>query len=404
MTTTRRHFLAASSAAALTALAAGAPVRAAAGRTGLPRRTAPMKILILGGTGFLGPACIDAAKARGHTVTIFNRGRTEKRTGHAYEGTDVEVLRGNRDPQKHAEETKDESGKIVQVETSPKGLSQLEGRSWDAVIDTSGYYPRIVEASAELLAPRVNQYVFISSVSVYKDQSRPGGQPTDPVGTLTDPTVETMGASFENYGPLKAYCEQAAEAAFPGRATNVRPGLIVGPGDPTGRFTYWPARLDRGGEVLAPGTPADQVQVIDVRDLAEWLVRLIETRTYGVFDALGPQSGLTIGGMLEACRAAAGKEATLTWVDAPFLEAQNVTPWGDMPVWIPPSSSEGGMHQRNISTAERAGLTFRPIPDTCRATLEWYRALPAESPFRKLAGIDPEREAAVLRAWHARGG
>ncbi|HWP37019.1 MAG TPA: NAD-dependent epimerase/dehydratase family protein, partial [Gemmatimonadales bacterium] len=270
-----------------------------------PSLAKPMHILILGGTGFLGPATIEAALARGHTVTIFNRGRTEKRRkeiGRELPFMDkVETLYGNRDPEKHADDADPES---------PKGLSSLIGRTFDAVIDNSGYVPRIVRASAELLAPHTKQYVFISSISRYADNSRPGSDETAPAATMPDPAVEDMGAQFENYGPLKALCEDAAEQAMPGRVAVVRPGYIVGPGDPTPRFTYWPVRLGRASgeraEVAVPGAPDDPVQIIDVRDLGDWLITLVETGTTGAFNACGPEHRLTAAALMAACREAAG--------------------------------------------------------------------------------------------------
>ncbi|HEY0093963.1 MAG TPA: SDR family oxidoreductase, partial [Archangium sp.] len=254
-------------------------------------RAGGKRILILGGTAFLGPQLVEAARARGHTVTLFNRGKTRPQLF-----PDVEKLHGDRDP------------------TKGEGLKALEGRTWDAVIDTSGYVPRMVRASAQLLAPHVGQYLFISSISVYKDMSRPGLDETAPVATTSEPDNETIGG--ENYGALKALCEQEAEAAFPGRTTNIRPGLIVGPEDPTQRFTYWPERVARGGEVLAPGDGSDPVQFIDVRDLAEWTLLALENRDVGVFNATGPTQPLTVGEMLEACKQAGQSDATFTWADA----------------------------------------------------------------------------------------
>src|SRR5688572_19832884 len=240
-----------------------------------------MKILILGGTAFLGPELVEAAQQHGHELTLFNRGRTNP---HVF--PDLEKLRGDRDPKKD------------------EGLKALEGRKWDAVIDTSGYVPRIVSASAELLAPNIKQHGFVSSISVYPEDHRAGADESAPVGKMQDEPVETMGASFENYGPLKALCEQAAERAMPGRATNVRPGLIVGPGDPTDRFTYWPVRIDRGGEVLAPSPQDAPVQFIDVRDLAEWIIKLVQDGHAGLFNATGPRGKLSFAEFLYGCKAA----------------------------------------------------------------------------------------------------
>jgi 2'-hydroxyisoflavone reductase len=389
MHSNRRLFLASSS-LAVAGLAIGAR------RLHAAAPAAPKKILILGGTGFLGPAVTAAAQARGHSVSLFNRGKTEKVLHTKTDNT--ERFYGNRDPNKTADE-KDPA--------SAKGLESLKGHSWDAVVDTSGYFPRMVKASAELLAPSVKQYVFISSVSVYADNSTPNADTSSAVGKMADETVETFGASFENYGPAKALCEQAAEAAMPGRVTNVRPGLIVGPGDPTGRFTYWPVRVSRGGEVLSPGTPNDPLQMVDVRDLAEWIIHLIESGTMGVFDAISPQNpagkpGFTMGMLLDACKQASNSNATFTWCDTEFLTAQQVSPWGDMPLWIPPIGESAGFHTRNIQKSLDAGLKMRPVVDTCKATLDWFNSVPEGDRLKNLAGIKPDREAAVLKAWHDR--
>jgi 2'-hydroxyisoflavone reductase len=328
---------------------------------------ASLSILILGGTGFLGPAVIDAAQARGHKVTIFNRGRREK-----YVGTrdNIEKLYGNRDPEKHADEEKNEG---------PKGLEELKGKKFDAVVDTSGYVPRIVKASAELLAPNVGQYLFISTLSVYAKNDAKNADESDAVGVMTDPTVEEMGSSFENYGPLKALCEQAAEAAMPGKVSNIRPGFIVGPGDTTDRFTYWPVRVSRGGEVLVPGTAEDAVQIIDVRDLAEFAVHCLETKAVGVMNACGPKDAMTNGQVLSACvSASAGvrkekavTDPTLTYVPYEWLGANGIPP-GALPILLPPDGETAGFHTRSNAKAVKAGLKFRTIEDTCGALIAWW--------------------------------
>jgi 2'-hydroxyisoflavone reductase len=411
VSTSRRTFIQQS--AAGLAIAAASPLKASSlmSRTS---RAAGKKILILGGTGFLGPAVVDAAKARGHSLTLFNRGKTEKRIG-IIDG--VEKLYGNRDPKLHSDEADDKS---------PMGLDSLKGGKWDAVVDTSGYVPRIVKASAELLAPNVGLYVFISTVSVYAKNDTPGADETAAVGTISDPTVETMGASFENYGPLKALCEQTVEGVMPGRVASVRPGVIVGPGDPTDRFTYWPVRVQRGGEVLAPGSAADLIQLIDVRDLAEFIITLIENKTTGVFNAMGP-ADLTIGKTLEACRESSKSDATFTWVPADFLEKKNVSAWGDMPAWVPSEGDTAGFGKRSFARATKAGIKLRPIIDTAGATLAWWPkevqrrtritqealaqaekegkdAPKMGDPTKLRAGIQPEREKEVLAAWHAEQG
>jgi 2'-hydroxyisoflavone reductase len=334
------------------------------------------RILILGGTGFLGPQLVEAARARGHTVTLFNRGKTRP---HLF--PDVEKLHGDRDPK------------------NGDGLKVLEGRSWDVVIDTSGYVPRVVRASAELLAPNVGHYIFISTISVYKELPRPGMDEDSPLATMDDPTQENV---REHYGALKALCEKAVEAAFPGRATLIRPGLIVGPDDPTQRFTYWPVRVAQGGEVLAPGDGSDPAQFIDVRDLAEWTILALENRDLGTFNAVGPDKPLRMREMLEACRQASGSNATFTWADAAFLEQQKVSPWMDMPVWIPPGGEMAGMSSVSNARAVARGLKFRPVVDTARDTLAWFNGLPPErqAELRKRAGLSPEREREVLAAWH----
>jgi 2'-hydroxyisoflavone reductase len=369
----------------------------------------PLSILILGGTGFLGPATIDAALARGHKVTIFNRGRTERFRPIKHDT--VEVLNGNRDPEKHADEADP---------TTPKGLEQLQGRTFDVVIDNSGYYPRIVRASADWAAKAAKQYIFISSISAYADTSKVAQDETAPVGTMEDPTIENMGPQFQYYGPLKALCEQAAEAAMPGRATIVRPGYIVGPGDPTDRFTYWPVRINRGGEVLAPGSEDDPIQIIDVRDLAEFLITAAERNATGLFNACGPETPAKWGDILSACVKAASTPASLTWVDAEFLNANG---GGGFPIWIPPVDAYAGFHTWSNERAKAAGMKFRPVADTIKDTLAWWpgevarrtsatqtlieeakaqgkEAPPLGDPSALKAGIAEAREKELLKAWH----
>ncbi len=365
---TRRRFLeiAAGSAAGLACAApeaAGGPGRARAGG---------MRILVLGGTAFLGPELVAAARARGHVLTLFNRGKTNPGLF-----PDVEQLHGDRD------------GK----------LDALRGQSWDAAVDTSGYVPRIVRMSAELLAPAVERYLFVSTISAYDESIPPGSDESARLATTSDPASEDVRA---HYGALKALCEKAAEAAMPGRVSVVRPGLIVGPGDPTDRFTYWPVRLARGGEALAPGDGKDPVQVVDVRDLAAWMIRLVERRDAGTWNAVGPATPLDMAGMLDACGHASPSPAALTWVPWPFLEKHRVEPWSDMPVWIPAGTEGAGMASVSNARAVASGLLFRPVAETARDTLAWWRALPEERRARLRAGIPPEREAAALAAWHAR--
>ncbi|HEX8222722.1 MAG TPA: SDR family oxidoreductase [Allosphingosinicella sp.] len=338
-----------------------------------------MKILILGGTLFLGRALTAAALESGHEVTLFNRGR------HSREPVaGVETLIGDRDGQ----------------------LDALRGRSWDSVVDTSGYLPRLVRDSARLLAGSVERYVFISSISVYADFSRPTDEGA-PLATMPDESVEEVTGS--SYGPLKVLCERAVEDALPGRALVVRPGLIVGPNDPTVRFSYWTARAARGGEVLAPGEPETPVQLIDVRDLAGWTVRMIEAGETGVFNASGPDFVLTMGDLLETCRAESGGEARFTWVDEAFLTERCVQPWSELPLWLPESSATHRyFHRAAIGRALAAGLTFRPLAETVRDTLAWQRSSEGR-PLPEKSGVPlpdttlrAEREAELLAEWHGR--
>jgi 2'-hydroxyisoflavone reductase len=327
-----------------------------------------MKLLILGGTVFVGRHLAQTALARGHTVTLFNRGKHNADLFPA-----AEKLRGDRNG----------------------NLEALKGRQWDAVIDTCGYVPRIVRMSAEALAESVTHYTFISTMSVYPDFMAPGLDEDAPVATMpegTDATSEEVTGGA--YGPLKALCEQAVEQAMPGRVLTVRPGLIVGPDDPTDRFTYWPQRMARGGEVLAPERRDLEVQFTDVRDLAEWIIRMIEAGRTGVFNANGPQSALTMGQLLEACRTATDSGARLTWVDEKFLAEAGVQYWTDLPLWLPG-------HQRvNSQKAIQAGLTFRPLAETIRDTLAWDAARADGS--RHFA-LPPDREREILLKWHKQG-
>jgi 2'-hydroxyisoflavone reductase len=340
-------------------------------------------MLVLGGTRFLGPAIVDAALAAGWEVTLFNRGKSAP---DMY--PELQTLIGDRDPDKG------------------EGLSALKGRSFTAVVDTSGYFPRHVGASAKLLSEHVEQYVFVSSVSAYAEHDEPGADESDGLAELEDPTVETMGDQFQNYGGLKVLCEQAAEAAMPGRVTNVRPGFIVGPRDPSDRFTYWPVRYARGGSMLVPGTPSDPIQIIDVRDLGTWLVRLCDDRITGIFNAVGPGQPLTMGDVLEACAEGVETPPELTWVDADFLKAAaeeagkggTMPPMG-LPIWMAPSGESAGFHRRSNAKAIAAGLTFRPVPQTVADTRAWFRTLPEERQGQLRAGIPPEVEAQLLAAF-----
>jgi 2'-hydroxyisoflavone reductase len=324
-----------------------------------------MNILLIGGTRFLGRHLVDSALASGHQVTLFNRGKSDPAAFPA-----LETIIGDRE----------------------KDLEKLSDRRWDAVIDTCGYVPRIVRMSAQALKDCVDTYVFISSISTYSDFSKIGIDETDPVGTLADETVEEI--TGETYGPLKALCEQAVEQELPERALIIRPGLIVGPYDPTDRFTYWPVRVARGGLVLAPEKPEAPIQIIDARDLADFTIKLIEQKATGIFNATGPDYGLTLSSLLETCRRVSNSDAAFEWVSLEFLAENKIQPWSDMPVWIPDTPEDAGFSRVNISKAIAAGLTFRPLAKTVRDTLDWALTRPADHQWR--AGLSPERESKLL--------
>lgn len=337
-----------------------------------------LRILVLGGTRFIGPHMAEYAIARGHTLTFFNRGKTN-----ADVLPDVERIQGDRNGD----------------------LKGLAGRRWDAVIDNSGYLPRQVRASAELLHASVPHYLFVSSVSVYA--SFAGANDEDsPVGRLADESVEKVDG--ETYGPLKALCESAARAVYgPDHTTVLRPGLIVGPGDNTDRFTYWPARAARGGDMAAPGQTSDPVQVIDVRDLAAFAINVVERRTAGTFNVLSPPGRFSIGDVVgesvgAARRIADPKPAPVpVWIPAEFLASQQVAPWSDMPVWVPPVGDEAGVAKTSAARALGAGLAIRPLAETTLDTLRWHLARPDAERNSLKAGLSPEREAALLAAWQA---
>lgn len=341
-------------------------------------RIARVKFLIIGGTIFLGRHLVDAAIARDHEVTLFNRGR---------HGADlypqVEKLRGDR----------------------RSDVSSLEGRHWDAVIDTSGYVPDAVRpVMAALDRDRTAHYTFVSSVSVYAAFTQAGVDEEAPVATIAAeelamaeemdsgdrPTARTYGAM---YGALKVLCERAAEEAMPGRVLNVRPGLVVGPHDYTDRFTYWVRRMARGGTVLAPGRPERRVRVVDARDLARWIVEMAESRQTGLFNASGAEDGLNMGRMLETCREVSHSDASLLWADDGFLLEQEVKPWSELPLWLP--AAHNGLFEVRNDKAIAAGLTFRPLATTIDDTLQWDRTRPQDEPLR--AGLTPQRERQLLR-------
>jgi 2'-hydroxyisoflavone reductase len=371
----RRDFVFGSLAAGVAACAAKAVPTPQPQPQPVATKPSPKKILILGGTHFLGPHIVDAALAHGHVVTLFNRGKTNPGLF-----PDVEKLRGDRDGH----------------------LEALANRDWDAVIDPSGYVPRIVTASATLLAPRVPHYIFVSTISVYHRDNIVGDDETAPVETIADPTNEDVKT---NYGALKALSEQAAERVMPGRVANIRPGLIVGPGDPTGRFTHWPWRASQGGEMIGPGDGTTPTQWIDGRDLGAWIVKVVEDKTVGVYNALGPATPTTMKAALDACNEAGGNKAQIMWVDGGFLAKQGVMGWQDMPMWLDNKGDDAGFGTMKNTRAVGKGLVFRPCLDTARDTLAWLATLPPDEQLKaRSSGIKPDKERDVLAAWHAQHG
>jgi nucleoside-diphosphate-sugar epimerase len=375
--TDRRDFLIAGLAAAV-----AAPALA---RAESPR---PLRLLILGGTAFLGPHMVQAALARGHSVSLFNRGRTNPQLFPPARFPKVETLRGDRD------------GK----------LDALRNRSWDAVIDNSGYLPRLVHDSVMLLHGFVPHYIFTSTIAVYADFGNARISETDRVGRLENSAVELI--SRRTYGPLKAYCEDEVRKAYGEQATIIRPGYIVGPGDHTDRWTYWPVRFAAGGEMLAPGTPGDPIQIIDVRDLAAWYVLVAESQVYGTFNATGPASLLTMSEMFSAIATATKKNTRLVWVDAEFLRDEGAT----LPIWRAPQGQTMGLHRVSNEKAIKAGLKFRPVVRTVADTLKWWGTLPEPRRLTMRAGLRARpllppgpapldavmaEEAALIRRWRA---
>jgi nucleoside-diphosphate-sugar epimerase len=344
------------------------------------RAKTPLKILILGGTGFTGPFQVHYAVARGHTVTVFNRGRRQ-----ADLPDSVEHL----------------------IDDRNDDLQSLEGREWDVVIDNPTMLPNWVRLSGKLLKDACRQYVFISTISVYADTSQVGMDETTPVLEYegeTDPFTFAMGQeSIRFYGQLKAMSEREAAYWFPGRATIIRPGLIVGPRDESDRFTYWPVRVDRGGEVLSPNSPGDPSQIIDARDLAGWTIRMVEQGDVGVYNATGPERPRPFGEMLNGIKTAIGSDATFTWVDQDFLREKEVRSWSELPVWVHQGPDTAGFMTVSVANAMSKGLTYRPFAETVRDTLAYHKSRTPERQAALRAGLKPEKEAEVLAAWRARG-
>jgi len=371
MARSRREFLK-SGLAGAAALAGGvAPGSASAHDTG--SKPGKLRLLVLGGTGFIGPHMVREALRRGHEVTLFNRGRTN-----ADLFPDIETLIGDRNGQ----------------------LDALRDGSWDAVIDNSGFVPRQVADSARLLAAAAKHYVYVSTVSVYASLAEPVDEDA-PLATIADETIEEV--TNETYGPLKALCEKRAAAEFGAdRLAVLRPTYICGPGDRTDRYTWWPARTLRGGEMIWPGTPDDLIQIIDVRDLALFTIDVVEQRITGTYNTVTPAGGFSMGDLLADCLAVTAADMTPVWMDYGFLSAQDTGPGNAFPIWSPPLPEYAGDARVSGERAAAKGLQNRPTRETARDTVEWWRTLPAERTSGMRAGLSPEIEAALFAAWRSR--
>lgn len=331
-----------------------------------------MDILILGGTVFLGHALVQAALGRGHALTLFNRGKSNPGAFPS-----VEAIHGDR----------------------ARDMQMLAGRRWDAVIDTCGYVPAEVQRSVDALADSTGQYCFVSTLSVYADLTADRIDEYAPLATLADETIESVNA--ETYGPLKALCEQVVMRRMPERFFIPRPGLIVGTRDPTDRFTYWPSRIAAGGKVLAPGRPERVIQFIDVRDIADWIINMVERRQGGIYNAIGPTPPVSMGEFLDACRRQSRSSNRIVWVDEHFLSAHHVAAWTELPVWVPESDpAMSGFFSFDNRKALAAGLTFRPVDETVRDALEWAATRPPD--YAPKAGLACERERELLNAWESK--
>ena len=379
MATNRRNFIKLSAAAAAGAVGLGA-FRDFAWPAVAGRARKPLSILILGGTGFTGPDQVEYAIKRGHKVTLINRNKTRP---DFFKGR-VEQLIGDLNDD----------------------MSALKGLKFDVVIDNPTTLPAWVRNVAQYMKGNTQHYIFISTVSAYSNDKNTWADESDALAELPaglDPYAVPVAEARRNYGPLKAFSEKEVEKHYPGMNTIIRPGLIVGPLDMSDRFTYWPYRIDKGGEVLAPGDGKDPVQIIDARDIAEWTIRMAENKMFGTFNATGPVKPYTMSEMLDGIKNAVNSRATFTWVPADFLAEQKVRPWSNMPVWMPDRSDNGAFSRRKIDKALAAGLTFRPLAVTAKDTLEWNKKRP-EAELQALAegrraGISAAREAEVLKAW-----
>lgn len=327
----------------------------------------PLKVLILGGTGFIGPHFVEVLRAAGHKLTLFNRG---KRNPGLF--PDVESLSGDRNGQ----------------------IDALKGRDWDVVIDNSGYFPAQVKASGELLRDHVQHYIFISSISAYADLTAPGIDEDYKLAQLKDPNVKEI--TGETYGGLKALCEQTVESIYGARQAVIRPSYIVGRGDPTDRFTYWPVRVARGGRMLAPGTPRDPIQFIDVRDLTDFVRLCVEQRISGRYNACIPPGAVTMGDLLQTSKRLSRSDATFAWADLQFLQANKLTETGEIPIWAPPVGEYAGAALVSSARAVAKGMRFRTLESTVSDLLAWHASRPAEQKEKLRAGLTAEKEAQLL--------
>lgn len=369
MNNDRRRFLKTSLLGGV-AVAAGCTPEAATEQQQAPQPITPLKILVLGGTGFIGPHMVREALRRGHEVSLFNRGRTNNELF-----PDLELFKGDRN----------------------NGLQSLEGGKWDVVVDNSGYVPRQVEDSARLLSAVVSHYLYVSTISVYAVSPAPITE-SSPLETMEDETVEEV--TGETYGPMKALCEQRVLAEVgAARTTILRPTYICGPGDRTDRYTYWPVRTSRGGEMLWPGSPEDDIQIIDVRDFANFTVDCLEAKTPGIFNTVTPLQSFKMGDLMEDSLAVTDSDMTPVWVDKEFIAENEVADGGGLPIWESPDGEYAPLSLVDGSPAVAAGLRNRPTRETARDTLSWWKTLPADRSENLRAGLSEDKEADLLRSW-----
>ena len=370
MNNDRRRFLKASLLGGA-AVAAGCTPEAAPEQEEGPQAFSPLKILVLGGTGFIGPHMVREALRRGHEVSLFNRGRTNNELF-----PDLKLYKGDRN----------------------SGLQSLEGGNWDVVVDNSGYVPRHVEDSARLLSSVVSHYLYVSTISVYAVSPAPITEES-PLATMEDETVEEV--TGETYGPMKGLCEQRVLTEVGAdRTTILRPTYICGPGDRTDRYTYWPVRTLRGGEMLWPGTPEDDIQIIDVRDFANFTVACVEQKTPGIFNTVTPLRSFKMGDLMEDSLAVTGSDMAPVWVDKAFISENEVADGGGLPIWEHPDGEYAPLSLVDGSRAVAAGLKNRPTRETARDTISWWKTLPADRSESLRAGLSAEKEADLLRSWH----